>query len=198
MFTGMDAAKVMIDVDGILYPFVRAFSEALPGGPFAEDDCHAWKRYPGRYARHELEAAHHWAHRPASILRHGLYPGAAAAVARLRAAGAHVTICTRRAREASASSAEALASLGVSWDGWEARPDVDKVDFCQARGIGIVIDDKPATLTAAAGAGLHALSLRWAYNQHLAQFPGVQLAGGWDELERLVAARLPASARSAA
>lgn len=185
----MDAhrfGRVMIDVDGILFPFTRAFSSHLGGEPFEEDDCPAWRSYPRPVAEPERLAAMAYAHSREAILRFGLYPGALTGVRRLQGHGLEVHVVTRRSHASAAPTAVALAALGLTFDGYAAAPDLDKTAWCLENEVGIVLDDKPSTMREAAGAGLAVRSLRWSYNRELEGVPGIGLASDWAELAEQV------------
>lgn len=180
--------RVMVDVDGILFPFTRAFSSQLEGEPFEEDDCPAWRIYPREVAEQDRLAAMSYAHSREAILRFGLYPGALEGMRRLTASGLEIHIVTRRSNASAAPSAQALAELGLRWDSYTAGPDLDKSAWCLEHEVGIVVDDKPATMIACAQAGLEVLSLRWTYNAGLAAERRIQLAGDWQELSARIIA----------
>lgn len=176
--------RVMLDVDGILFPFTRAFSTRLGDGPvFEEDECPAWQEYPRPVEARMKGIAMNWAHQGETILRFGLYPGAAEGVQRLRQAGLEIHVCSRRAGKHAQSTHEALLKLGLPpLAGYHASPRADKLAYCLEYGCGVCVDDKPETLLAVSDAGLQAFSLRWRYNQHLEGRARITLCRDWPEL----------------
>jgi phosphoglycolate phosphatase-like HAD superfamily hydrolase len=195
MFTLFDQPdprrRVMLDVDGVLFGFTAAFSEYL-GRPFTENDMPGWQQYPFAVSDRQRYAAMHYAHRPDVIERHGLYPQAVEQVARLRAEGLHVSICTHRARKHAEQTAAVLRSFGLEFDGYAAGMRLDKIAFCREQNLGVFVDDKPSAMDAAAAAGLTVIAPRWSYNADRHDPPRVTLVdGGWVALaDSILAAAL--------
>lgn len=189
--------QVMLDIDGIAGRFIAAMSSRLPGGSFDENDCPAWKVYPRAFTDEQIASAARWAHSREGILAFGLQPGAAAGVSRLRAHGVAVHVCTRRPADLADGAAAALADHGLTWDSFHGSSDVEKVAWCQQRGIGVMLDDKPSTIERAAAAGMTVLSLHWTYNAHLQGAAGVTLVDGWDTLASRTLAAVQLACRRA-
>lgn len=180
-------SRVMVDVDGILFPWTRAFSTALGGSVFEEDDCPSWAVYPLPVSKGERARAMAYAHSREAILGFGLYPGAADGVRALRAAGLEVHIVTRRSHASASWTADALREIGVEFDGYAAAPDLDKTAWCLENDVALMLDDKPSTIEEALAAGLTVLSLGWSYNAHLSD-AGLIRARDWEQLRDLVLA----------
>ena len=179
---------VMVDVDGILVSFNTAFSHALGKGHFSEADISAWSTYPYPVSREEFWRAATWAWSADGIRHAGLYDHAAECVRVLRTEAIGVHICTSRPDALGPETLAALTELGVQSDSFHAEQRCEKIARCQAAGIGVIVDDKPATIEQAAAAGLIAIALRWPYNQHLEDLPGVILCRNWIEITRAVLA----------
>lgn len=175
----------MVDVDGILFPWTRAFSTALGGEVFEEDDCPSWAVYPLPVSKQERARAMAFAHSREAIIGFGLYPGAVDGIRALRAAGLEIHIVTRRSHASASSTAQALRDLGVEFDGYAAAPDLDKTAWCLANDVALMLDDKPSTIEEALAAGLTVLSLGWTYNAYLAE-AGLLRARDWEQLRDLV------------
>lgn len=189
---------VLVDVDGILFPFLRAFAHSL-GQTWSEAECAAWKTYPTDHSEAELKAALAYAHSEAGLREHGLYDHAAAEIDRLRDHGLIVVVCTRRSEESGRWTQAVLRELGVHADQFIAGPKLDKAQIAKDLGAASLIDDKPKTILAALAAGLDVYSLAWPYNgpQHVESEHFVR-SPSWPELtdrvlagvqERLVAHR---------
>lgn len=177
----------MVDVDGILFPWTRAFSTALGGEVFEEDDCPAWAVYPVPVSAEERERAMAFAHSREAILGFGLYPGAREGLERLRGAGMEIHIVTRRGPASIVSTEVALRELGLVFEGYAAAPDLDKTAWCLGNGVRLMVDDKPSTIEEGLAAGLSVFTLGWSYNAHLAD-QGLLRAADWSELAELVIA----------
>jgi phosphoglycolate phosphatase-like HAD superfamily hydrolase len=173
---------IAVDVDGILFPFTRAFSNFL-GKPFEESDCPSWRVYPYSVSKEESSQAMHYAHSKEAILKYGLYPGAAAGLKALTNAGMRVSIVTRRSRQSAPGTLEALRELGLRWNGdFVAYPYVDKIKWCEENSAQSLIDDKPQTIEAALKAKLNIYTLSWPYNRHLS----ATQATSWAELVKKI------------
>lgn len=176
----------MLDVDGILFPFMRAFSHRL-GDAFEENDIEVFGQYPRNLTAKERAAAMNWAHQGNTIKHFGLHTGARQGVSRLIDAELDIHVCTRRAAKHSDSTLEALLSLGIpQLVGFLAHHNASKTDYCAKHGISICVDDKPDTLQEASDTGLQALSLRWRYNQHLHGVGSIQLFDNWSSLADVI------------
>jgi hypothetical protein len=65
---------IMLDVDGIIFPFHRAQASHLPGSPSPESIIDTWGAVKEKYPLAVHVAASGYAHSKAAILRFGLHP----------------------------------------------------------------------------------------------------------------------------
>jgi hypothetical protein len=187
---------IMLDVDGIIFPFHRAQASHLPGSPSPESIIDTWGAVKEKYPLAVHVAASGYAHSKAAILRFGLFEGAAAGIRLLQDYDLCIHICTRRESEHAQPTSEALQELGLHFTSYVAGPDLDKLAICHARGLGIIVDDKPELMIAAAVAGVPVFSLRWPYNRHLQGRGNITLARSWTHLAPAILASVQYLART--
>jgi phosphoglycolate phosphatase-like HAD superfamily hydrolase len=177
---------VMFDVDGILFPFQRAYGFRLRGKDFEDDEIQEWGKLPAEWSREEQEAALLWCHSYQALNQFKFFSDAIEALDRLRRVGIKVHICTRREAVGEADLIKAMQEQGLAYDSVYCSRKVDKIKWCIERNVPIIVDDKPGTLQQAAANSLKAFSIRWPYNQHLHNPPLIRLADSWEQLTRLL------------
>lgn len=173
--------RVACDLDCTLFPLLDAM-RLVPGGERVRyEDCPTWDSLP-RLCDRPMDEIFAEAMRLEVAGRVGVYEGAVEVLARLRDDGVAIEVVTARPRELRRETEDFLDAFSVPHDALTVAHDVDKVAYCRERGIGVLLDDAPATIEKARDAGLAVLGLRHLYNRHLAG-AGIELAPSWPELE---------------
>ena len=161
----------MWDFLAAFYGEARAEEPALPVPPPAE--ANLWELVVGHIGLERARALLPRLYEPALMARYGPLPGAVAATHAVRDAGARVVVMTHRPPEAAEGTARFLDEAGFHWD--ELRCGFDcKITACGELGVGVIVDDRPATLELARERGIAALTIRWPHNASLcARDPGI-------------------------
>jgi len=97
---------------------------------------------------------------------HPPFPGCVETLSDLRDQGVEIHLITHRETCYLADVEKYIAHFEVPVDQIDCSPEVDKVQTCLERGIGILVDDHPEITIQAADAGLDAYMLLFNYNQH--------------------------------
>ena len=198
MSTRQSAAVILVDIDSTLYdadPIYLKYFDRLYGvkvTPSQLDEYNFWK---GRITGEQfLEVITHL-HSEGEIMGARPYPGALAALRAWHSAGVRIHIVSDRKPGTVATTRRWLAAQRIPSDEIVLEPHFDKLAYARAHGIGLLIDDKPALLRAAADAGFGAASIAHAYHDcALRADPRVVIAANWAELRaRLEPALFPPS-----
>lgn len=170
---------VVIDVDSILWDFMRPIA-GWTGIPY--------ERLVARWDSIRDEVDH--AHIPQLFMRafslramrdQGPLPGAVESVERLAGKGRRIILMTDRPTETAEDLIIWLADNGVPWHELRCGSGC-KVEVATERGLRVIVDDKPATLERAHGAGMHALTLTYPYNREVVERLGLRAAESWKGL----------------
>lgn len=128
----------------------------------------------------------------------GLYPGVVEATHELERLGYRIVVMTHRPPETITDVALMLSENEAVVHEIQCG-EFDKIAACQAAGIDVLVDDKPATIEAAHAAGMIALSLSHPFNSEVIGRLGIVGASGWQpELIGQVIAALERGVRKAA
>lgn len=185
--------RIIVDVDGTLYDtkpvFVRQFS-ARHGITIADGEITEWNFWKYHITLEEfLALIAEGLHSAEEIGAAKLYPAVAATLRAWRRAGSQIFIASDRAEAAGEHTRRWLTTNGLPVDDLVCAPGLDKIDYAQRVGAGLIIDDKPDTITAALDAGLAVATIIHPYNRNEAALPGVTAAADWAELRRALKAR---------
>ncbi|MDQ4040465.1 MAG: hypothetical protein M3141_01790 [Actinomycetota bacterium] len=173
--------RIAVDIDSTLHHYwgqlaevaQRRFGVALP-----YDEQHTWDidlLTPVQLAECVAET-----HGPELVAAAQPYPGAVEVIAGWRARGHTIHVASHRAPAAQAHTAEWLERIGLPFD--ELRCDYGKVDWAQAAGIDLLVDDSPANLLHAREAGIVPATLRHPWNAALCAREGIACAEDWPGL----------------
>jgi hypothetical protein len=91
-------------------------------------------------------------------------------------------VTSHRAERSVAATRRWLDDIGLRHDALYCG--ADKVAHCRSAGVGLLIDDSPATLRRALGAGIRAATLRHPWNRDVWDAPDVVCADDWAALGR--------------
>lgn len=177
-------AAVAWDVDSTMWDFLAAFydlareasladgaPDPLPATPPQGVDL--WRVAVDRIGQERASALLPALFSPEVMLRYGPLPGAVEATHAVRDAGARIVVMTHRPPEAAEGTARFLDESGFHWD--ELRCGFDcKITACGELDVGVIVDDRSATLALAVERGVEALTLRWPHNADvLAEHPAI-------------------------
>lgn len=178
--------RVAIDIDSTLHhhwPLVAAAAKRRFGVdlPYAEQHPRAERLLDDEQLRACIEDTHS----DAAIATARPYPAAVETVNRWHDAGHQIHVASDRAARSVAATRRWLDDIGLRYHDLYAGD--DKVAYARANGIGLLIDDMPATLLRARDAGILAATLRHPWNADVRDGPGVVTAADWAELGRVLA-----------
>lgn len=173
---------VAIDVDSTLHDYwlqFRSVAARLHGVDLPYEDQRTWR--VDALSPEQIVAVVTETHSEALIESAIPYDGAAEVIASWQDAGHEILISTHRHEQAHPATAAWLQAHGIPFDalrcGWM------KVDHCQEVGAGLLVDDSPANLTAALGAGIAVATIRHPWNEQLLGEESEIFSGAdWHEL----------------
>lgn len=181
--------RFVCDFDGIAYPFITGLSTHPSLGELSIAGCHVWE-LPILMAGADWDEAHAHALTYETMRLIGLYEDFVPAIESLRAQGVEPIVMTHRSAEGFRDACRILQEAGLDWlEVHRASPE-EKIAFCLAEGVQVIVDDHPGTIAAAHAAGLQPMTLRFPYNDAVIAEHGVINAESWTELEALLVAEL--------
>lgn len=199
-FKGMSAASpepiesILVDIDSTLYdsdPLFIKYLEQRHGIVLPHiERWDFWRDHISAEAFTALIKESY--HSKEEILAAIPYPGAVEAITSWHRAGARIHVVSdRNPRRTGAHTRSWLAAIGLPYTELVMRSPIDKVAYAHAKGIGLVIDDKPDTLRQAVDSGLAAATILHIYNNEvLAERPEIISAPDWATLQHKVDRRL--------
>jgi len=175
--------RIAIDIDSTLHhhwPLVAAAAKRRFGVdlPYDEQLPSAERRLTDE----ELLRAIEDTHADVAIAGAVPYPDAVETVNAWHDAGHEVHVMSHRPLRSVAATRRWLEAIGLRYDDLWCGD--DKVAHARERGVGLLIDDSPATLRRAVDAGMVAATLRHPWNEGVRD---VIVAGDWRELGRALA-----------
>lgn len=178
--------RFVCDFDGIAYPFVSAVAAHPSGAGLSLETCWEWETPIHVVGEDEWPAALDRALSYETMAQVGLFADFAPAILSLRRRGVEPLVRTHRSEARTEDVRRILADYGLGWLSVERMSPKDKVDYCLAEGIGVLVDDFPETIAEAHKAGISVLSLRFPYNRQVLEELEVVNASSWRELEQLL------------
>jgi FMN phosphatase YigB (HAD superfamily) len=177
----------MVDFDSTIFPLLDAIGDHPHGAGVAYPTMATWAG---------LADACGGAERLAAILeevmafdwmqRFAPFEGAIAVLASLRERGIAICVVSDRPMRRRDDLQAYFKHWTIPVDEIVCEPGIDKVSWCRARGVEVLVDDHPDTLMQAHKAGLTALGLHFPYNEEVFRQCGLPAAASWAELERLL------------
>jgi hypothetical protein len=178
--------RFVCDFDGIAYPFVSAVGAHPSGAGLSLDNCFEWETPIQVVGKDEWPRALDRALSYETMTSVGLFPDFVPAMLSLRSQGVSPLVRTHRSEAQTDAVRRILADYGLDWLSVERMSPKEKVAYCLAEDIRVLVDDFPETIAEAHQAGISVLSLRFPYNQQVIDDLEVVNAASWRELERLV------------
>jgi hypothetical protein len=177
--------RIAIDIDSTLHdhwPLVAAAAKRRFGVelPYAQQFPWAGRRLSEEQLRVCIEDTH----RDEAIAGALPYQHAVETVNGWYDAGHDIHIVSHRAERSLAATERWLDHIGLRRH--ELCCSDDKVARCRELGVGLLIDDSPATLLRARDAGILAATLRHPWNEHVCDPPHIICAADWRELARVL------------
>lgn len=204
-----DQLQVMIDLDSTLFPIDRALREL--GLDIYDSERESWgedgdslgdaimMRYNRPDLLHGKELSEEQQQDKADICirffeelhgdeelmrRAGVFRYAPQLIKEMREQGIRVHILTHRSPEVAEATKAWLGAMGIEYDDFvcDHSHNADKIEYCQERGIPVLLDDKPKTIRDAEAAGIEAISLAWPYSKKALEEAGGDEALCWREM----------------
>lgn len=161
---------VLVDIDSTLYdadPVYLHWLERLFGVRLEKQALLDYNFYRGHVTDEQFGEVIRRLHADAQILANAPYPGAVETLQDWAREGIAIHIVSDRRPATGPATRAWLAQHAIPSDAIVLEHRIDKLSYCQAHGIGTVVDDKPGFLEAAAGAGLVAATIIHRYDEPL-------------------------------
>lgn len=186
---------ILVDIDSTLYSTETVLSGLmleLYGVEVSPAEMDRWDWWEGK-----ISAEQFWVmirdhlHADETIRAAVPFDGAVETLCAWKAAGHRIHIVSDRSARTAEATRAWLDAIGVLYDAAELRTKIDKLEYAQAQGITLVIDDKPEMLRRTLEAGLSAATLLLPHNRALAEGDArIVAAPTWPGLRAAIESRI--------